>query len=453
MIVDQSNLYAATCMGEKYSTWSKITVQEMKAYLGFLILMGLVPLASVYDYWSKNPIYHYSPIANRIPRDRFLEIHKYLHFVDNEHLLPYGSPSYDKLGKIRPIIDHLNTQFLQAYHPHCNVSIDEAMIKFKGRCTMKQYMPKKPIKRGFKVWVRADAHNGYISELEVYSGKKGDTVQKGLGQTVVETLTDKLAGKYYHIYFDNFFSSITLFQSLARKKLYGCGTMVTNRKGFPTELKTKMKKKGSLRRGDCEVVQSGNIVISLWQDTRPVLCIYNNAQPTDTVTVSRKQKNGSTIYIPCPKAIKMYNTYMGGVDLNDQLRRYYNFNMKSRKSYKYIFFFLFQLAITNSYILCKQYSNLDIRCIKKFREVLAMELIGTYNSRKRAGRPSASSVSKKPSLSHFPMRGAEKTHRCHYCSHTRKKRRETIWHCRECNLFLCHKGEENDCFYMYHKNL
>ena len=30
-----------------------------------------------------------------------------------------------------------------------------------------------------------------------------------------------------------------------------------------------------------------------------------------------------------------------------------------------------------------------------------MELIGTYNSRKQAGRPSASSVSKKPSLSHF----------------------------------------------------
>ena len=27
---------------------------------------------------------------------------------------------------------------------------------------MQQYMPKKPIKRGFKVWVRGDATNGYI---------------------------------------------------------------------------------------------------------------------------------------------------------------------------------------------------------------------------------------------------------------------------------------------------
>lgn len=30
------------------------------------------------------------------------------------------------------------------------------MIRFKGRSTLKQYMPNKPIKRGYKVWVRAD---------------------------------------------------------------------------------------------------------------------------------------------------------------------------------------------------------------------------------------------------------------------------------------------------------
>ena len=29
---------------------------------------------------------------------------------------------------------------------------------------MKQYMPQKPIKRGFKAWVRVDARNGYVSE-------------------------------------------------------------------------------------------------------------------------------------------------------------------------------------------------------------------------------------------------------------------------------------------------
>ena len=229
MITDQSNLYAEQCMGEEmYQLWNRITVEEVKAYLGFFLLMGLIPLPSIYDYWSTNPIYHYSPIADRITRDRFFEIHRYLHFVDNSSLSVYGSPTYDKLGRIRPVIDHLNERFLSMYNPHRDISIDEAMIKFKGRSSMKQYMPKKPIKRGFKVWVRGDAINGYVSELEVYAGKTTEKGEKGLGKNVVEKLTDKLKGKHHHIYFDNFFTSIPLLLSLTQNKLYGCGTMKSN---------------------------------------------------------------------------------------------------------------------------------------------------------------------------------------------------------------------------------
>ena len=43
---------------------------------------------------------------------------------------------------------------------------------------MKQYMPKQPVKRGFKVWTRADAVNGYISEFYVYTGKEGGIVPR-----------------------------------------------------------------------------------------------------------------------------------------------------------------------------------------------------------------------------------------------------------------------------------
>jgi len=35
-------------------------------------------------------------------------------------------------------------------------SIAEAMILFKGRSSLHQYMPLKPTKRGYKVWVSAD---------------------------------------------------------------------------------------------------------------------------------------------------------------------------------------------------------------------------------------------------------------------------------------------------------
>ena len=37
---------------------------------------------------------------------------------------------------------------------------------------MKQYLPMKPVKRGLKVWMWAEAENGYVSAFEVYTGKK-----------------------------------------------------------------------------------------------------------------------------------------------------------------------------------------------------------------------------------------------------------------------------------------
>ena len=72
--------------------------------------MGVNQLPALADYWKLDPTYR--PIANRITRDRFLEISRYLHFVDKT-LPPRTDPTYDKLGKIQ-------TQFLTGlmYHPY-----------------------------------------------------------------------------------------------------------------------------------------------------------------------------------------------------------------------------------------------------------------------------------------------------------------------------------------------
>ena len=110
------------------------------------------------------------------------------------------------------------------------------MIPFQGRSSLKQYMPAKPVKRGIKVWCRADAHNGYMCEVQVYTGKSG-VVEGGLGKRVVLDLARRLEGKKYHIYFDNFFSSVSLLESLLQKGLYACGTARQNYRGFPTALK------------------------------------------------------------------------------------------------------------------------------------------------------------------------------------------------------------------------
>ena len=110
------------------------------------------------------------------------------------------------------------------------------MICFKGRSTMKQYLPQKPVKRGIKVWVRDDSVNGYVSEFQVYHGKQGQRETR-LGERVVKDLSRALVGKYYTIYCDNYFSSVKLFNNLLKDSIYACGTLRSNRVGYPQEFK------------------------------------------------------------------------------------------------------------------------------------------------------------------------------------------------------------------------
>ena len=49
----QSNKYAAECMGKMYQAWQTITVEELCAYMGFMVLMGIVRLPCIANYWKK----------------------------------------------------------------------------------------------------------------------------------------------------------------------------------------------------------------------------------------------------------------------------------------------------------------------------------------------------------------------------------------------------------------
>ncbi len=198
--VHESNKYAKLVMGEEaYQKWIPLTVTELQAYFGFGILMRINHIPAIEDYWNRDPHYRYASIADKISRQRFRDISRYLHFVDNDHLAPRGDPSFDRLGKVCPLIDDLSKKFEEIYHPTKNLAVDEAMIKFQGRSFLKQYMPMKPIKRGIKVWVLGDSANGYFSRFNVYTGKQKKR-QFGLGEHVVKTLTNGLEKKNHHVH-------------------------------------------------------------------------------------------------------------------------------------------------------------------------------------------------------------------------------------------------------------
>ena len=437
-IVEQTNQYAHLVLGDA-RPWREITPEDIWAFYGFCILMGINHLPALHHYWSTDPIFHYSPIAERISRDRFLAIWRFLHFTDAPPPPTTSSPP-DRLYKVRPVI----TAVLR---PHREQAVDEAMIAFKGRSSMKQYLPMKPVKRGFKVWVRADNHNSYICQFECYTGRKGDTTEVGLGGSVVTRLTRDLVGKNHHIFMDSFFSSVPLYHSLLSDSIYCTGTIRTNRRGFPPDLKV-MAKKGLAKRGDFDVRQDGNVCVTVWQDSRPVTFMSSGHNPDHTKVIQRKKHDGSVVDVDCPVCVVDYNQFMGGVDTRDQYRQYYHVRVKSRKSYKYIFWFLFENCVFNAFILSKYTACTHNKSYLSFRQQLAHELIGDYNTRiRRSISHTVIHHNLVCNAQHYPSnlgrnkRGWCKLYGCH---------RQTVWYCVTCDMRLCHMGKEDDCFAKHH---
>ena len=130
-IVRETNRYAQQCLANTDKEWAT-NATEMKAYLGFCILMGIVHEPEIRDYWSQSDLLHYSPIASRISRRRFEEISRYFHLVDNTSLPERGQPGFNRLQKVKDVLDMVRREFSAVYRPHSNLSVDEAMIPFKG---------------------------------------------------------------------------------------------------------------------------------------------------------------------------------------------------------------------------------------------------------------------------------------------------------------------------------
>ena len=75
-----------------------------------------------------------------------------------------------------------------------------------------------------------------IAKFEVKQKER----QVGLGEYVVKTLTKGFENKNHHVFCDNFFTSVKLFEDLEKDEkdgIHGCGTVRRDRKGIPLQLK------------------------------------------------------------------------------------------------------------------------------------------------------------------------------------------------------------------------
>lgn len=474
-IVHQTNLYAVEQQPNRTETFTK---DDFRKYLGIIIFMSVYRYPNTRSYWGK---FGFGPIRETMPVNKFEKFRKILHFNDNSKHLPAEHPDHDKLHKLRPVIEHLNQRFSSVPIAQ-RLSIDEQMCSTKVGHFLKQYMPNKPHKWGFKLFNICNLL-GYAYKFIIYSGKEKDdrlADEPDLGvvaQTVLKLIRVVPRQRNHIVYFDNYYTSIPLMHFLAKQGIHSLGTIQRNRLGKSCKLPSKQEvMKKSVPRGQYEEYVTSldgvDITAVSWKDNKQVVLTstYVGAEPAEKADrYDKKEKR--KIQINCPKLVKEYNIHMGGVDLMDAHLGRYRIHLKSRKWYMRIFYHLLDLTIINAWILYKQVNikknvpKKDIMDLASFRSELA-DTLCKYSSPIPRGRPSSSSLQEPPAklrkgkpcqvlppsdvirdgIGHEQIRTPDRQ-RCMFPSCNLK----TVTMCSKCKVHLCAKKSKN-CFNEIHRN-
>ena len=159
------------------------------------------------------------------------DVKRFLHFADNSTA---SQRKDDKSFKIKPLCDHLNSKFKRLEFFLKELSINEQIVKYYGRSSLKQFIQGEPIRFGFKQWVMCCGVTGYCYHISLYQSKANNLpeqdIRQSLGSRVVLSMSELLENPLNHeIYIDNFFTSYDLLVHTRSLGLRVTSTVRSNR--------------------------------------------------------------------------------------------------------------------------------------------------------------------------------------------------------------------------------
>lgn len=453
----------------------QLSLADLKKYIGICTFMSVVHLPNCRDYW--HPVIGNQCVIDTMSINSYENIRKNLHFNNNDNIVPREDVGHDRLHKIRPVLEGLRQRCLSIPMEEC-LSLDEQICSTKARHFLKQYLPNKPHKWGYKLWVLSGV-SGFAYDIEIFSGQENDDRQPGeddLGASsnVVVRLSRNVPKYVNHkLYFDNYFTSVPLLVYLKTNGIYSLGTVRRNRIPDCKLPKDDVIKK-SLRGYSEEFVSSvDDVTLSnvIWKDNKAVTLLSTLAGVHPTTQVKRYDRKLKTkIDVDCPNVIKMYNKHMGGVDLLDSIMGRHKIGIRSKKWYFRLFYHLLDLSIVNAWLLYRRVEGdkgVSIRTMTlgDFRIELATSLCKMGLPPIRRGRPSndleieLQAKKRKGPAVPVPPRDVRQDQQAHWPRWLEKRQRcklpgcsgYTWTECSKCKVGLCYHKNAN-CFTSFHLN-
>uniref|UniRef100_H3GV95 PiggyBac transposable element-derived protein domain-containing protein n=1 Tax=Phytophthora ramorum TaxID=164328 RepID=H3GV95_PHYRM len=307
-----------------------IQPHELCRFVGLLIARTIAPNHGKLSHHWKTTDEGSIPrgaVGSVLRRDRFMEISRNLHFNPN------GDPraTTDRAWKIRKVVEMLQRTFERGYVAPSHLAFDEAMLPSRSSFNkMRVYMKDKPHKWGTKLFILSvrRPHTPF------------DARKQGMRLVVV----------------DRFYTSVALAIQLLLMGFYCVGTIMTHRLGYCKGVIEKKKSRpATIARGSFKCVKSKlvpNMAVISWWDSRPVhfLCTGGSLELDRVFRQDRVDK----VEVPCPRVVKDYHAFMGGVNVHDQLRlQRYSIQraVRFRKYYTSLVLGLIDMAIVNGYIV------------------------------------------------------------------------------------------------------
>ena len=313
--------------------------------------------------------------------------------------------------------------FQKYYALGANITIDESLLQFKGRNSMKFYIPMKPHKWGFKIHLLCDSDTHYLYNMLFDPGKIGkEFLQYDENYTLSENIVLKLLSclkdnKERNLFCDGWYSSIGLMKKLSKMGYLVTTVLRNNSKELPAKIKL-----SGYDKAYCD-----GIFVQKYEGKKTILFATN-------YEVDKEELRN------------IYNIKNRGVDTFDQYLEMSSIQRRTKRWYKKILLFGIDASIINSKILCELRTGKSYTTVK-FKEKIVEHIFKMYSGFRKKNEKH----DKNSSVVTNPIRTPSHVHNIGHINEKKrcmKCRKKTPYICIGCNVHL-----HPECYTSYHTKL